>query len=886
MNMHAHTAQGDIFNLLKGLDPINKLPEDYIYQLLETSKVIEFGSGDFVFRQGDRDNCVYYLLKGSLELQNDGQTIKTLIGNSDAARFRLAQLQPRQMSARVVSPARVIQLDRQLLDHLLTLDDELAGNDFEVNEISQASADDWMTKILQSELFSYLPAHHIQRLFTVLEHIPVSAGDMVIRQGEVGDYYYILAGGRCEVRRHNKGGKEVQLAELVSGDAFGEEALLTGAVRNATVVMLTDGVVMRLKEQDFRELIREPILQAVDFQQAQEMEENGALWIDVRFSDECVVGPKQFVPDSTLNIPLNILRMQSRKLDDQRQYICCCDTGRRSAVAAFLLTQLGIDVFYLDGGLQDTSYGIGLTVTEEQQKQSSLEQSTVQDTGQLGIEAEARAAMLKAELEKMDLRLQEALRLQQIAEHAKTDAELSVQQQLGEEKLKMSKQAKRASIALHENELIKKQLEVERLAAETEAEHQRQLLQTQQEELQAQANEALKLEQSRLESVYEQRTRELEVNHGHKKADEERLRQEAEELRLQLLRTQQEQSRIQKAHELQLNTLREEAEEQSLSLEEAESRRHEIETSYQQQQHESQLQINEIRQLADQDREFQRQANSEFQRKNDEIEQARKTALEKSRQQEQNQQRSEQRLREKFRQQLIAQRRQMEAKFAQNSQSLEFARQEKELAECARIAALKEAEQIVQEYKSQQEQVFASQKLQLQQERQRLEAESLRIQETAKAAKMAMQEAEKERGFANKQIDDLKATQIAAEFVGSKAVVVQLNREIVDVEARVKSADQRLRLVTRVKEEAEDAKRDIVLDLVRQTDNENVLQKNLEAELEEWLINESVYEEMNESLLEQKDKDLKRIMVSAKKAKTAAKAHDLQLITDLEMEFN
>ena len=59
----------------------------------------------------------------------------------------------------------------------------------------------------------------------------------------------------------NKDG--IKLAELGVGDTFGEEALISEAKRNATVTMLTEGVLMRLNKQDFRELMNEPLLQWV-----------------------------------------------------------------------------------------------------------------------------------------------------------------------------------------------------------------------------------------------------------------------------------------------------------------------------------------------------------------------------------------------------------------------------------------------------------------------------------------------------------------------------------------------------------------------------------------------------------------------------------------------
>ncbi len=92
-----------------------------------------------------------------------------------------------------------------------------------------------------------------------------SAGDVVIRQGDEGDFFYAIVGGRCAVTRETPLNREgIRLAELGMGDTFGEEALISGATRNATVTMLTDGVLMRLAKDDFNTLLNEPMLQWVD----------------------------------------------------------------------------------------------------------------------------------------------------------------------------------------------------------------------------------------------------------------------------------------------------------------------------------------------------------------------------------------------------------------------------------------------------------------------------------------------------------------------------------------------------------------------------------------------------------------------------------------------
>ena len=182
------------------------------------------------------------------------------------------------MSATAMSTAQVLRVDRNLLDKLLS-----AGQDeappaalIEVAEYEATGTVDWLTSLLQSPLFALIPPANIQRLLDTLETVECQAREVVIQQGAVGDYYYIIQSGTCEVCRITSLGKEIRLAELSPGDTFGEEALVSNAKRNATVRMLSDGSVGRLTQEHFIELIRKPLLRTLDLAAAQALIVAGA----------------------------------------------------------------------------------------------------------------------------------------------------------------------------------------------------------------------------------------------------------------------------------------------------------------------------------------------------------------------------------------------------------------------------------------------------------------------------------------------------------------------------------------------------------------------------------------------------------------------------------
>jgi putative ABC transport system ATP-binding protein len=83
---------------------------------------------------------------------------------------------------------------------------------------------------------------------------PVVAGEVVIRQGDRGGNFYLVREGALEVVRDDGTGQRV-VAMLGQGDCFGEEALLTGKPRNATVRAAKDSLLYALKEADFNSAV-------------------------------------------------------------------------------------------------------------------------------------------------------------------------------------------------------------------------------------------------------------------------------------------------------------------------------------------------------------------------------------------------------------------------------------------------------------------------------------------------------------------------------------------------------------------------------------------------------------------------------------------------------
>jgi MFS family permease len=95
-------------------------------------------------------------------------------------------------------------------------------------------------------LFAPLPAATVEHLARSLQPVRVVAGEQIVREGEPGDRFYIVASGEVEVAADGK-----PLRTLGPGEHFGEIALLRAVPRTATVVARQDGELLTLDRDEF-----------------------------------------------------------------------------------------------------------------------------------------------------------------------------------------------------------------------------------------------------------------------------------------------------------------------------------------------------------------------------------------------------------------------------------------------------------------------------------------------------------------------------------------------------------------------------------------------------------------------------------------------------------
>jgi signal transduction histidine kinase len=107
----------------------------------------------------------------------------------------------------------------------------------------------------KSPLFQGLSDEELQKLMDMAEPVSLRAGDVLIRQGEMGDSAYVVMKGEFEVQKQT-GQSLIKIDVRNPGDVVGEMALLSRAPRNATLIAKTDGEVLRIPQAAFEQLLQ------------------------------------------------------------------------------------------------------------------------------------------------------------------------------------------------------------------------------------------------------------------------------------------------------------------------------------------------------------------------------------------------------------------------------------------------------------------------------------------------------------------------------------------------------------------------------------------------------------------------------------------------------
>ena len=439
--------------ILKTLEPLNRLNPILLDELAAKSVIDEIPAGRLICRHGEKDSRQIYLLSGQIEVAVPGETKTTVIKSKSALKTPIAEGSPRTVTLKAKTASTLLYIDADLLELLMSDEPQLSST-YEVTEITADDSDDWMLTFLQSPAFLQLPTENIQKLLTHMEEIPAKKDQIVIKQGDKDDNYYIIKSGTCNVHRQPyKNSANVLLAVLPTGSGFGEEALISNGSRNATITMREDGTLMRLKKKDFLTLLINPLITYHENSETKKKLDEGCLIIDVRSEQQAKESPVE----GAVNIPLSMLRMKFDSLNAEREYLLVCNDGSQSAAAAFLMIQGGLlKCSVLKGGLSNSA---------STNKTTKPAAKPIAQQNSISAKAEEQAVLAKKQTEQLAAQQEQ---IKAAREKAEQDV-IKHKKELAESRARIAKKNQQLSSVEMETAQLKEKASQELAKAQTEA---------------------------------------------------------------------------------------------------------------------------------------------------------------------------------------------------------------------------------------------------------------------------------------------------------------------------------------------------------------------------------------------------------------------------------
>lgn len=336
-------------SLIKNLVPLNQIDRKYHKQLRKNFKLIEVENGNAIIRKNNNSKLHHYLIEGSVELRHSFEQRLTLSTNQQHIDKPLEHYLKQRSSIKAIEPCSLLVVNTEQIDELLAwsqdcnlsyLDDSGLGLNSDTL-IDDDFQEDWDNAFIRSPLAANLSNTAIHQLLASLEDVAVKAGEQIVKKHSTGDYFYIVKQGQAKVLTDPLGPFQGEAFTLEPGSYFGDEALIAGTIRNAEVVMQTDGILGQLTNEHFQVLIRPFLLSPAPkdiYKQSKHIE-----ILDVRLPLETKLQPIE----KSRNIPIAEFRNHMDEFKESCLYIIAPSDDRRSDLATYLMRQAGFEAYQL-----------------------------------------------------------------------------------------------------------------------------------------------------------------------------------------------------------------------------------------------------------------------------------------------------------------------------------------------------------------------------------------------------------------------------------------------------------------------------------------------------------------------------------------------------------
>jgi cGMP-dependent protein kinase len=248
----ADTVKKLIYNAIKGNTLFKACSEEELHVLIDAFENVECKGGEVVIKQGDDGERFYVVEDGTLDITvrmedgdsegpNEVHVGVPYVPGSAFGELALMYGSPRAATIRAKKECKLWCIDRKTFRGI-TGQHKLKQAERNVEFLGKV-------KIGEKVLGDVLKASDLDTMSLALQKDTFRKGDVIVREGERGDIFYVIESGSVDVCKKESGDKP--LTTLTTGQFFGERALLTEDVRQATCVATSEVQCLFLMREDF-----------------------------------------------------------------------------------------------------------------------------------------------------------------------------------------------------------------------------------------------------------------------------------------------------------------------------------------------------------------------------------------------------------------------------------------------------------------------------------------------------------------------------------------------------------------------------------------------------------------------------------------------------------
>ncbi|KAM4591084.1 cGMP-dependent protein kinase 2 isoform 3-T3 [Odontesthes bonariensis] len=205
-------------------DFLKKLEPQHMREMVDCMYEKVYTEGQLVIQEEEAGNYLYVLAEGLLEVFQNGKLLGEMRPGTAFGELAILYNCKRTATVKAVLQSHIWTLDRQTFQTIMM-------------QTTQARHEEYFSFLRSVSLLRDLPEEKLAKIVDCLEVDYFEKGEYIIREGEEGNTFFIIAKGEVIVTQSTEGFAEPQeIKTLGAGNYFGEKALISEDFRSANII--------------------------------------------------------------------------------------------------------------------------------------------------------------------------------------------------------------------------------------------------------------------------------------------------------------------------------------------------------------------------------------------------------------------------------------------------------------------------------------------------------------------------------------------------------------------------------------------------------------------------------------------------------------------------